>query len=358
MKSDEYFLKSNPAIVRPFIYKNPSKTSICIKMLSCLLIQLIMLAFSKSFASLVITLSCAIGAVVAFLFRYYINKDRGYEVCEYILSGVLAALLLPESFPPVTAGVITFFVIMLTRYFFIKETNNWICEAALTVALCWFIGKYFFPDFLLTADQINSKNPSLSLIQSGLISNSSIDSYITQALNQSVFKILRVSIPDGYFSFFWDNHSVIPAFRFNIITVISSIFLFSDDSLNPVIPSVFIFVYAVLVRLFVPLVFGGVFNSGDILLALFSSGTLFCGIFLLQWFSTVPYTLCGKIIYAFLAGVMAFLITGCGTSPVGMVFTILASNILSVLIKVVENKRYYINLRKIFPNHSIGGSAS
>lgn len=349
MKSVEYYLKTNPAIERPFIYKKPSKTSICIKMLVIILVQIILLAVTKSFSAIIVSFSCALGAVAAFLVRYFINKERGYQAVHYILSGFLTGMLLPESYPPVVAATITIFVILITRYIFIKETNNWICESALAVVIAWFIGKNYFPEFLLSADQINSKNPSLALIQSGLIPLNKVDTFITEFLNKTVFKILKVSIPDGYFSFFWDNHSVIPAFRFNIVTLLGSIWLYSDDSLSPLIPSVFIVVYGILVRLFVPMLFGGIFNSGDVLLALFSSGTFFTSLFLFQWFSTVPYTITGKIFYGFFAGILAFIISGCGTSPVGMVFTVLLSNIISVLIKVVENKHYYLNLKKNIP---------
>ncbi|MCF0126311.1 MAG: RnfABCDGE type electron transport complex subunit D, partial [Clostridia bacterium] len=113
-------------------------------------------------------------------------------------------------------------------------------------------------------------------------------------------------------------------------------FVDSDDSIDYQIPAVFLFVYLVLVRLFAPLFFGGSFNSGDIILALFSSGTLFVALFLLQWFNTTPITRTGKIIYAVFCGFIAFSIVGAGTSPIGMIYTILFGNVFSVVVRVIE----------------------
>ena len=92
---------------------------------------------------------------------------------------------------------------------------------------------------------------------------------------------------------------------------------------------------------------GGNINSGDILLALLTSGTLFTATFLIQWFGTTPITLAGKIIYGCIAGCMAFFITGCGTSPIGMVYTVLVSNIVNLLIRYFEEKNNKIKLNLI-----------
>ena len=145
----------------------------------------------------------------------------------------------------------------------------------------------------------------------------------------------------------WDTHSLIPAFRFNIVTILSSIVLFCDGGISPLIPGIFIGVYAVLVRLFFPALNGGLLNTGDIILAIGTSGTIFCSVFLLQWFGTHPITLTGKILFAVISGIIAFLIVGCGTSPIGMIYTIVISNILNLLIRVVEEKNNVLRLSKL-----------
>ena len=150
----------------------------------------------------------------------------------------------------------------------------------------------------------------------------------------------------------WDSHSIIPAFRFNIIIIISSIIIFSDNAFSLIIPTVFLFVYAVLVRLFAPYLFGGEINQGDIILALLTSGILFSAVFLIQWYGTTPVTVIGKIILGILTGIIAFAIIGCGTSPVGMAYTILCSNIISMGIRIFEEKKNELSTGKVISKYS------
>ena len=86
---------------------------------------------------------------------------------------------------------------------------------------------------------------------------------------------------------------------------------------------------------------------GDIFLALLTSGVLFSTLFLLQWYGTTPQTLWGKALYGFTAGVCAFLIIGCGMSPVGYVFVVLLMNLFSVMVQVIEQRHVRRRLAKV-----------
>ena len=104
-------------------------------------------------------------------------------------------------------------------------------------------------------------------------------------------------------------------------------------------------VYGILVRLFAPMIFGGDFNQGDILLAFLTGGTLFCSVFLIQWYGTVPIYLSGKILLGVLAGIIAFLIMGVGTSPIGIIYTVLITNFANIFIRAIqEDKKINKNL--------------
>ena len=162
----------------------------------------------------------------------------------------------------------------------------------------------------------------------------------------TIFKLAGISIPDGYVSLLWDNGSIIPAFRFNLITIVSSLVLVSFDFIEALIPVIFLFVYSILVRFVSPLVLGGVPLQGDIILALFTSGTLFSTLYILQWYGTTPISLWGKIIYGICAGIVAFLIMGFGTSSVGYVFMVLIMNLVSPVMQIMEDKRIFSKIRK------------
>ena len=46
-----------------------------------------------------------------------------------------------------------------------------------------------------------------------------------------------------------------------------------------------------------------------------------------------------QIIYAIIAGIYAFMVVGAGTSPVGMIYVIIISNVFNLLIRMIEEKR-------------------
>lgn len=340
-------LKNQKLSVKPFVYIRPSISIVSIKFLVLLGLQLVMLLCTKSYSAIIVVLFSVLGALLAGLLTKVIFNNQIYEIMSTIIQGIFIGLLIPENYPPTIVCFISFFTLFISRTVIFKNINSWINVSILAVIIAWIIGKKYFPSFIITTDLIPLRNSSVYLIQNGTFPIYSIDSSITQFLNSTIFNLFKISIPEGYISLLWDTHSIIPAFRFNLLTILSSIVIFSDNSFSGIIPSIFLFVYLVLVRLFAPFMFGGIFNQGDILLALLSSGTLFGSVFLIQWFGTIPVTVAGKVIVGFLSGVFAFLIIGCGTSPIGMVYTILLTNILSMIIRVFEEKNNLLITAKV-----------
>ncbi|WP_294429964.1 RnfABCDGE type electron transport complex subunit D [uncultured Treponema sp.] len=329
----------------PFVYLKPSIRSEAYTVLFLLLLQVAMLFVTRSFSSLIIILA----ALIASYAGEFINAEKNYRDSLTVITSTIRALaiglMLPAGFPPLAVFFITFFVVFLNKHTLGGFANSWINPVAITVAICWIIGMNFFPVVSISEPALQSRNIALTLIQNGTFPMNSFDVPVTNFLNRRLFSFFGVSIPEGYFSLFWDSHSLIPAFRFNLLTILSSIVLLGTDVLNPIIPTVFIFTYAVLVKLLAPLFYNGFFLHGDVLLALLSSGTLFGTFFLLSWHGTTPYSNRGKWFYGFFAGCLAFFILGIGLSPVGFAFIILVTNIFSLVIQEIENRfiRDYTN---------------
>ncbi len=335
--------KTKILFIKPFIYKRPSISSVIIRFLILLSVQVLMLLFTKSYSAFALVISTVLGAACAASINYLIHHTQPYHIMSIITQGILIGLLLPENYPPVVAFFLSLITLFITRSIIFKSINSWINASVIAVIIAWLIGSSYFPPYQISSDLISLRNSSVYLIQNGTFPVYSFDTSITSFLNSHIFELFKVSVPEGYISLLWDNHSIIPAFRFNIITIISSIIIFSDNSFSGIIPSLFLIVYGILVRLFAPMFFQGYFNQGDILLAMLTSGTLFCATFLIQWYGTQPSTVGGKIILGISAGIIAFFVIGCGTSPVGIVYTVLITNLLSILIKAVEEKENLIS---------------
>ena len=324
---------------RPYIYRTSSITSTCIKMAVLLFIQLVVLLYTGSIAAVNVILFSFMGALLAGGVQFYVSRVPVYTLFPSLLAGLVAGFLFPENYPKLSALILVFFIILIANFVFSGFVNNWVNPVILIIVIAWFTGKKYFPSILIDLDSLVSRNPSLSFVQDSKLSFEFFDSPITDFLNKTVFNWFSVSLPNGYVSFLWDNHSIVPAFRFNFLNIVSSIVLFSDDSKDTIVPSLFLFVYIILVRLFAPFLAGGSLNTGDMILALFSSGTLFFAVFVIGWFGTLPMTFIGRVFLGVFAGIAAFLVTGAGTSFTGMAFTVLLCNLLNLFIRMIEDKK-------------------
>ncbi|MCR4901092.1 MAG: RnfABCDGE type electron transport complex subunit D [Treponema sp.] len=339
MNSKKDRMKSKLVSLKPYIYEKPSISAVSLKILILLSVQIAMLFFTKSFDAILVIACSTIGALLASLIHYIFNKSNKFLILTNLIQGIIVGMLLPETYPPLTVMFISLITLIIFKYIFEDTENFWINIISVSIIIAFFIGRNYFPDYQITTDLFTTKNPSVALINNGVFPVYDFDSYVTGWLNSEIFSKCKVTLPQGLISMLWDTHSIIPAFRFNLLTVIASIVLFCDNSFTALIPAIFLTVYAILVRLFFPLMTGGDFNQGDIILALFTSGTLFVAVFMLQWFGTHPMTIVGKIIYSFFAGIVAFFIVGCGTSPIGMIYVVIICNILNLMIRSIEENR-------------------
>jgi electron transport complex protein RnfD len=327
-------------LLRPYSYINFSFYSLTVKMLILLFLQMGMLLLAKSYQAFFVVIASMTASVLAdFLWVLFTKNTRNTNLYPFLIAavqGILCGMLIPQDYPVVAVFLVVFFTMLILKDFFGGFAYAWINPCMFTVIILWIVGADLFPGFLLPFDSFASRNPSLLLIENGIVPVYHFDSAITDFFNDTVFSWLKVSVPEGYISMLWDTNSVIPAFRFNFITLISSIILFSDNFVDMIIPGVFLFVYAILIRVISPFFFSGLMFQGDILLAFLTSGTLFTAFFLINWNGTVPCTVIGKTAYAFITAIAMFFIAGCGTSSCGAVFTVLVANVCSILIQQVE----------------------
>lgn len=351
-KINDKKLKNSRISVKPFVYSIPSISSVSIRFLVLLSIQVIMLLLTGSFNAFLVVMISLLGSFAAAVINYYVRKEALYNIMNIAIQGLFIGLLLPENYPLPIVFVISFTTIVISRSLIFKGVNSWVNVPAVATIIAWYIGNSYFPQFAVNSEILTFRNSSVYLIQNGYFPIYSFDTPVTAFLNKNIFSLANVSIPEGFVSLFWDSHSIIPAFRFNLITIISSIIIFSDNSFSVIIPSVFLAVYGILVRLLVPYLFGGNINQGDIILAFLTSGVLFSTVFLIQWYGTTPVSVGGKFVLGIISGLIAFVIIGCGTSPVGISYTILISNIVSMIIRIFEEKQNEIVAGKVVTKYS------
>lgn len=338
--------------IAPFSYLTPSLTNISTALLILFIPQICMLIINKVFNSLILIGISILASVCAEFLSNKVRRINTLFDLTAIVQGLFIGMFIPQNYPFLPVFFIVFISLILVKYIFGGNAESWINPIAYTVIVIYFLGISFFPDFLITKNYLESGNPGMQLIQNGDISILKFDSTFTFWLNTHVFSRLGIEVPTGYLTLFWDTQSPIPAFRFNILTLISSMILISIGIINWIVPSSFLIVYGVLVRLFSQTPFTGIIGQGDLLLAFLTSGTLFCAFFIVDFYGTSPITNLGKFFYGFIVGIIAFFITGCGTSPIGAMFTVLFANVISPLLQLLEDKIYSVWVNKNIRNNN------
>ena len=94
-------------------------------------------------------------------------------------------MLFPENYPVVTIFFISFFVLLIEQYLCNDSINSWINIVTLAVVIGWFIGRQYFPEFIVTSDVITMKNPAAFLSKNGYFPVYELDLRLLPALNPS-----------------------------------------------------------------------------------------------------------------------------------------------------------------------------
>ncbi len=336
----------NYVSVSPFAYLSPSVTNMSLAFLLVLSPQLLMLFLTKSFQSLLIISVCIASSLSAELLSRLLRKRHTLFDLTSIVQGLCIGFFIPSSYDLFPLFFIVFFSLIIIKYVFGGSSHSWANPVAYTVILLYLLGNSFFPAMPFDKNVIESGSSVQFLLQNNELTLFSFDEKLSSWLNNSIFSHIGAEIPAGYVSLMWDSQSIIPAFRFGLLTLAGSVVLFSSGMLRHSVPYSFILTYAVLIRMFLLTPLNGSVGQGDILLSIFSGGFLFTAFFLLDWHGTSPLSSAGKIVYGIISGIFAFLILGCGSSSIGAMFTVLSVNIFSPCIQILEEKIYELYLEK------------
>lgn len=330
----------------PFCYSVPSVGQSNKAVILLFIPQLVMLFITNSISSLILAGTAIAASVLADLSDSF-ARNRTYRLTSSVLlQGLLIGMFIPSTYPQFKAFVLIFATLLLTKYAFGGFAQSWANPAAVSVIVLYLFGWSEFPPFLVDSTLLQGTDTMTKLISSGKLTLCRYDADITSFLNTKVLHYAGVVLPDGYVTLFWDTGNVIPALRFNLLTLLATLYLISFSLTEWLIPLIYLFTYALAVRIFGLVPYGNLWFQGDILLALCTSGTFVAAFFILPWAGTTPLTLAGKSIYSAVAGIFAFLLNGCGTGNIGTMFVILIMNVFSPVIQFIEDKIYLLILDK------------
>lgn len=322
----------------PFILTRPTVSRMSVIAILALLPQIALLALEGDANALLNLLATLAGFALAELAESYADRKNAFDDGTAILSGILCGLLLPTSLGPFAAFLSALSGFLVARVVFGGLGCNWIHPVAVSVCIAYVSHGASFPQQLVSADGIRMAGDAFAALKLDNFALIPGDQGIADAANSGILSVFGMHLPEGYVTLFWNSPSLIPAFRYNTLTLAASIVLIACNAIDWIVPSVFLFTYAACVRFlsFVPL--GLAPAGGNVLFSLLTSGTLFIAFFVLPDYSTTPRSRTGKAVSGLIAGIVAFLLCGPGGSPAGGIFTVIAAETVNPLIEYVENR--------------------
>ena len=322
----------------PFVYTRLPVLGMNIAVLSLLGIQILILAITADFYALLNITAAVMGVLcVENLLRYLASSKLSLSL-EMVISGLLIGFFMPTGIGFVFVFILSAFSVFIVKTVFGGTGRNWLNPVAFAVCAAYISRPEAFPPLISDFSLLREKGSIFALMEANGLLKLKTDFAVTSALNSLLLHGVGVTLPEGYISLFLNSTSSIPAFRYNIVTLMSSIILFSIRVADYILPAFFLTTYAILVWTFGMVPVSNIYFTGDILSAVLTGGVLFAAFFVMTEPASSPKTKYGKAMSGFFTGLFAFFICAHGASPAGIFFAIILSNVMSPLIEKLEIK--------------------
>jgi len=306
--------------IAPFIYTSVSLRSIYLSYLLLLLPQIILLfiyhdiyAGLNIFVSVAATLTCQ--SIV-----YAIEKTTFKIPLEALLQGILVGFFMPTNIGFLFVFVLSFLGFALTKVIFGKS-GTWMHSVMIVLVIAYISA----PELFIFSENINA-------LEKNLATSLSFDASITSFLNSYILNDLGITLPSGYISLFWDSSSLIPACRYNLVTILSSIILLSLKVRDYTIAVLFVILYEAFVYCFSAFAL----FQGDVLVSLMKGGFLFMVFFVLPEPNSFPKTCFFKLFSGLFLAIVSFLLSGGKATFITIAFASLLLSIINPYIEEIE----------------------
>ena len=263
----------------PYIYAGMNSRQTAVLTLILLLLHLAVMGFMRDIAG-IITICCtgAAAALASFLIGY--NQGKMSFDLHALLAGLMIGFFLPTD-----SGLMFSFFTAFMSYFlswgvFGGRGSSWVNPVMLAVCIAAVCqpGHFVQP---VSIDQITAGGSVFAALETAGVMRLSADQSVTSILNSALLHRIGVTLPEGYVSLFLLYPSAIPAFRYNLLTLLSSIVLLSSQAMHKTLSFSFLVVYGLSVYFFSSALANTPFGRGDILSAMFSSGAFFAAFFVM-----------------------------------------------------------------------------
>ncbi|MDR2159022.1 MAG: RnfABCDGE type electron transport complex subunit D [Treponema sp.] len=324
----------------------------------CAGLGIVQSALTDTFHSLAVAL-CALGAALitelaagGFDRQHRVIRDGSAAVTALILT-----LLLPNRIHPIYVIPGAVFAIAVVKYSFGGLGSNWLNPALggwFFIRLSWpgAFGRSLEGSPLSIITEIlgggvsNPQGSPLGLLKisgagNAAFSASLLDNTVSSVLNGTIFSITGAKLPSGYIDLLFSRAPGIIADRGLMALLLGTIIVTASQAGRVWIPAVYLFCYGILVRAFGALPFGGAAGEGDMLFGFFTGGTMAAAFLLAADPATGPKSRAGSLAAAILAALFSWIFRYWGREPYGAFFAAALVNVLTPLIRSIEDRLLY-----------------
>jgi electron transport complex protein RnfD len=303
----------------------------------CAFLAVIQSSFGDSGSSLFIALSAVAAAVLAeFLILHKSGRAKAVKDGSAVATALILTLLLPNRIPISYAALGAVFAVAVIKHSFGGLGSNWLNPAAggwLFVRLSW-------PSLFNSALQGSPLEfPGMEVVDASLATP--LGGAIRTFLNNTVFSLIRVELPEGYIDLFASPFPGIIADRGVLALLLGTIVIIACRVNRSWIPAIYLLVFGTLTAFAGALPYGGELWKGDIISALCTGGTLVAAFFLAADPATGAKSNGYIALAAAAGGALAFLFRFWGAEPYGVVFSAVLVNAVLPLVRILEKRRLY-----------------
>jgi electron transport complex protein RnfD len=174
-----------------------------------------------------------------------------------------------------------------------------------------------------------------------VLSVSFLDGAVRSLLNNTIFSITGAELPSGYIDLLFSRAPGIIADRGLAALLLGTVIITASHVSRVWIPAAYLFCYGFLVRVFGALPFGGAAGGGDVLFGFCTGGTVAAAFLLAADPATGPKSRAGILAAAVLAALFSWIFRYRGLESYGAFFAVAMVNVLTPLIRTLEEHFFY-----------------
>jgi electron transport complex protein RnfD len=240
-------------------------------------------------------------------------------------SAMVLALLLPNNIHPVYAALGAAFAMAVVKHSFGGLGSNWMNPALGG----WLFIRFSWPQtFSRAIDETAGQLPQM---------NSAADQVIGGFLNKVIFRFFGAELPSGYIDLFSMQSPGIIADRSLLVLVIATAVIAAVQISRLWLSLLYLAVFGFLIRMSG----GGDWWTGDVILALFSGGTLVTAFILIADPSSGAKSAIGNAILIVIAAVLSMVFRVYADALYGCFFAVALINALAPFVCRVERRLLY-----------------